>query len=216
MMSLVPLGDSAFLARFASDEEAVRWAEAVRIRHDPWIVDVVAAYSQVAVFVDPEKSDHEPIDAALSRIEPISMATTIRRTHQIPVVYDGADIDEIAERLGLTVAQVTVAHSVPFYRVAAIGFLPGFPYAGVLPEALRGLPRRTSPRPRVLSGSVAIVGKQTAIYPAESPGGWHLIGRTPLKIVDVASGAFPILVGDQLQFIPIAPQAFESHRGLLK
>ncbi len=216
MTSLVPFGDSAFLARFQSDEEAVRWAESVRLRRDPWIVDVVVAYSEVAVFVDPERPDDEPIEAALSRIEPISIATSIGRTHQIPVVYDGADIDDIAGRLGLTVAQVAALHSVQIYRVAAIGFLPGFPYAGDLLEPLRGLPRRTSPRPRVPSGSVAIAGKQTAIYPAESPGGWHLIGRTPLKIVDVASGFFPIRVGDRLQFIPINEQAFESHRGLLK
>ena len=77
------------------------------------------------------------------------------------------------------------------YRVFAIGFLPGFPYAGYLPARLSGLARRESPRTRVPAGSVAIVGRQTAIYPAESPGGWHLIGRTPLRIVDVAARPVP-------------------------
>ena len=86
----------------------------------------------------------------------------------------------------------------------AVGFLPGFPYAGYLPDALSGLGRRAAPRVRVPAGSVAIAGRQTGVYPSESPGGWHLIGRTPLRIVDVEGGHFPIRAGDRIRFRPIA------------
>ncbi len=82
-------------------------------------------------------------------------------------------------------------HSGVEYDVFAIGFLPGFPYAGYLPPALAGLARRASPRLRVPAGSVAIAGRQTAIYPIESPGGWHLLGTTPLRIADPEAGLFP-------------------------
>ena len=95
----------------------------------------------------------------------------------------------------------------------AIGFLPGFPDAGYLPEGLGGLPRREPPRLRVPAGSVAIAGRQTGVYPGESPGGWHLIGRTPLRIVDVERGRFPIRAGDRLRFVPIDAGEFAARRG---
>ncbi len=216
MTSLIPLGDSAFLARFETDEAAAGWAESVRSRNEPCVIDVVAAYSNVAVYVDPDSVDFERVDIALREIEITPAEWGRIRTHRIPAVYDGIDLAEVAARLGLTADQVVEAHSGQEYRVSAIGFLPGFPYASDLPDRLRGLPRRSSPRPRVAAGSVAIAGKQTAIYPSESPGGWHLIGRTPLRIVDVPSGIFPIRVGDRLRFEPIDRESFESRRGLLR
>ena len=103
-------------------------------------------------------------------------------------------------------------HSGVEYDVFAIGFLPGFPYAGYLPPALTGLPRRESPRLRVPAGSVAIAGRQTGIYPGESPGGWHLLGRTPLCIVDLDEGYFPIRAGDRIRFQPISAAEFEARR----
>lgn len=103
-------------------------------------------------------------------------------------------------------------HTSVEYSVHAIGFLPGFPYAGELPAALAGLPRRETPRLRVPAGSVAIAGRQTAIYPRDSPGGWHLLGRTPLCIADPEDGYFPIGAGDRLRFEPISVSEFEARR----
>ena len=94
----------------------------------------------------------------------------------------------------------------------AVGFLPGFPYAGPLAPELSGLARRAEPRERVAAGTVAIAGSQTGIYPQDSPGGWHLIGRTPLTIADASDGFFPIAAGDRLRFEPI-PEA--EHRARL-
>jgi KipI family sensor histidine kinase inhibitor len=130
----------------------------------------------------------------------------------IPVLYDGKDLEGVAERLGLSVAEVIALHCGVDYDVFAIGFQPGFPYAGYLPAALSGLPRRDTPRLRVPAGSVAIAGRQTGIYPAESPGGWHLLGRTPVCIVDLDEGYFPIRSGDRIRFRPITAEEFEARR----
>jgi KipI family sensor histidine kinase inhibitor len=90
--------------------------------------------------------------------------------------------------------------------------LQGFPYAGYLPRELSGLPRRDEPRLQVPAGSVAIAGRQTGIYPRESPGGWHLLGRTPLRIVDPEHECFPIRAGDRIRFQPIQLKEFEARR----
>ena len=112
----------------------------------------------------------------------------------------------------LSSAEVVAMHSSVEYDVFAVGFLPGFPYAGYLPPALAGLPRRDSPRLDVPAGSVAIAGRQTAIYPRQSPGGWHLLGTTPLCIADAKAGYFPIAAGDRIRFKPISAAEFEARR----
>jgi KipI family sensor histidine kinase inhibitor len=214
MNVLVPLGEFAYLVRFGSAEMARRWAVAAKSAGD-WVVDVVPAYDTVAVFLDPEDARLEQRADELSQLKPTRDEVDPPRIHQIPVLYDGLDLDDVARVLALTRAEVVSAHVSQDYRIDAIGFQPGFPYAGNLPESLRGLPRRASPRTRVPAGSVAIVGNQTAIYPSESPGGWHLLGRTPLRIVDMPNGHFPIRVGDRLRFTPIERDEFEIRRGVL-
>jgi KipI family sensor histidine kinase inhibitor len=213
MISLAPLGDRAFLAKFAAEDDAAQWVRTVRARAWPGVVDVVLAYRTAAVFADPEQLDLDDLEARLRRVvsddEPHASGTLLR----IPVLYDGDDLPDAARRLGLTEAQVIAEHTGPEYRVFAIGFLPGFPYAGYLPPTLSGLARRESPRVRVSSGSVAIVGRQTGIYPAESPGGWYLIGRTPLRIVDLDQGFFPIRAGDRLRFEPIDLTGYQDRLG---
>src|SRR5438477_375224 len=98
-------------------------------------------------------------------------------------------------------------------EVAAVGFVPGFPYLGYLPPELCGVPRLATPRVRVEPGSVGVTGRQTAIYPRPSPGGWNLIGRTPLVIVDVAAGFFPLRVGDRVRFARIDDRRFRELEG---
>jgi KipI family sensor histidine kinase inhibitor len=128
----------------------------------------------------------------------------------IPVLYDGIDLADVATKLALEPADVIELHCQVDYDVFAIGFQPGFPYAGYLPRPLAGLARRDSPRLRVAAGSVAIAGRQTAIYPSESPGGWHILGTTPFCIVDLDTGYFPIRAGDQIRFAPISVSEFEA------
>ena len=209
---LEPLGDRAFLAHFSSEPAAGGWAAAVRDRQWPGVTDVVLAYRSVAVFADPERVD---LLALESRLRGITATEDIRRQGKqviIPVLYDGLDLDDVAARLALSRQEVVALHSQADYQVFAIGFLPGFPYAGYLPPALAGLARRDSPRLKVPAGSVAIAGHQTAVYPVDSPGGWHLLGTTPLCIADVESGYFPIRAGDRIRFQPITASEFEGRR----
>ena len=207
-----PLGDSAFLAHFADEENARGWADAVRTRHWPGIEDVVLAYRSVAVFARAEHLDLNDLESRLRTVKPAAESRPRSRRLLIPVLYDGADLEIVAARLKMTSADVIAIHSSLDYDVFAVGFLPGFPYAGYLPPALAGLPRRDSPRLQVPSGSVAIAGRQTAIYPRQSPGGWHLLGTTPLCIADVAAGYFPIEAGDRIRFQPISAAEFETRR----
>lgn len=213
MIDLLPLGDRAFMARFPTEDEAARWALTVKSMRWPGVIDVVAAFRTVGIHADPDRVNLDDLADRLTELLPASVEKRPSKVVQIPVLYEGADLPEVARRLGLTERQVIDAHSGQDYQVFAIGFLPGFPYAGDLPSALSGLPRRAKPRTRVPAGSVAIVDQQTAIYPVESPGGWHLLGQTPLQIVDLASDHFPICVGDRLRFLPIIREEFEFWRG---
>jgi KipI family sensor histidine kinase inhibitor len=209
---LEPLGDRAFLAHFVAEPAAGAWAAAVRDCQWPGVTDVVLAYRSVAVFADPDRVD---LLALESRLRGITAKEDIRRQGKqviIPVLYDGLDLDDVAARLALSRQEVIAVHSETEYHVFAIGFLPGFPYAGYLPPALAGLARRDSPRLKVPAGSVAIAGHQTAVYPVDSPGGWHLLGTTPLCIADVESGYFPIQAGDRIRFQPITASEFEGRR----
>lgn len=213
MTEIVPLGDRAFLARLGDEDEAARWAEAVREARLDEVAEVVLAYHTVGVHADPDRVGMPRLRDQLARIEPATGSETVGTLVTIPVLYDGDDLEDAARALGLTPDELVRAHAGQDYRVFALGFRPGFPYAGYLPEELQGLPRRSSPRTRVPAGSVAIVGRQTAVYPVVSPGGWHLIGTTPLRIVDPERGLFPIRAGDRLRFAPIGREEFDRRRG---
>ena len=213
MIDLVPLGDRAYLARFPAEAEARAWSSAARAAGIAGVVDVVLAYKTVAVFADPDRVDLAGLEGRLKALISSAEVGGSGDLVRLPVLYDGEDLPEVARRLGLTAERVVVEHSAREYHVFAIGFLPGFPYAGYLSESLSGLARRDVPRTRVPSGSVAIVGCQTGVYPTESPGGWHLIGRTPLEIVDVKVAYFPIRAGDRLRFEPIGPAEYADRLG---
>jgi KipI family sensor histidine kinase inhibitor len=213
VIGLDPLGDRAFLARFATETEARHWAAAVRSRRPTGLIEVVLAYHTAAVFVDPDLVDLAEFESVLRGVAPEGEQPPPGRLVELPVLYDGEDLPDVAGRLGLSEAEVIASHSGRDYDVFAVGFQPGFPYAGYLPEALARLPRRDSPRVRVPEGSVAIAGRQTGVYPRETPGGWHLLGRTPLRIVDVEGGHFPIRAGDRLRFVPVDEREFSALRG---
>jgi inhibitor of KinA len=215
MEALQPLGDQAALAAFADEAAALRFAAALRRAAAPWLVDVVQSYTSVAVFFDLDATHFAAVAVALRRIEPEAAAgDSGGRLHVIPCCYDlQLDLGRVAAHTGLAADEVARLHAAAEYTVFAIGFSPGFPYLGYLPEALQGVPRLEAPRLRVEPGSVGLTGRQTGIYPEPRPGGWNLIGRTPLVLVDVADGYFPLRTGDRVRFTPIDESEFRRLRG---
>lgn len=136
------------------------------------------------------------------------------RVHSVPVCYEmGEDLSAVSERLGVSAEALVSLHTGEAWPCFAIGFCPGFAYLGPVSEPLRGVPRLPSPRVRTAPGSVGLTGSQTAVYPLERPGGWTIIGRTPLVLVDVADGYFPISVGDLVRFVSIDLSEFKSLTG---
>jgi inhibitor of KinA len=206
-MRLHPLGDQAVLAYLPDEAAAVALAAAVRAAAPGWLQDVVPAYASVGVFFDAERAGLKDVMEWLRSVGGDSLArpavegNPTARRHIIPVCYERQlDLARVAEWTGLTEEQVIELHAGTEYTVYAIGFVPGFPYLGYLPGPLCGVGRLPSPRLRVEPGSVGLTGKQTGIYPLPRPGGWNIIGRTPLVLVDVAGGYFPLRVGDRVRF----------------
>ncbi|GBD36056.1 Kinase A inhibitor [bacterium HR36] len=210
---LEPLGDQGVLVHLASEELARGFAEAVKTAGLPWVVEVLVAYRCVAVFYDLELTDYATVTQQLSTL-PFCGYTEPGRLVYVPCCYElGPDLLEVASLCRCRVEEVIALHSGQVYTIYAIGFVPGFPYLGYLLERLAGVPRLEQPRRQVDAGSVGIAGKQTGIYPSAVPGGWRIIGRTPLVIADLEREYFPLRIGDRLQFVPIGRSEFERLRG---
>jgi len=208
-MRIDALGDAAYVLRELSGPPH-ELAARLNAEPIPGLIEAVASYDTVGVYVEPSVFD---IDRLLG-VPSSSKMEMPSKKHMIPVCYElGDDFDEAASRLGLPNESLISLHSAGTYQCFAIGFCPGFPYLGYLDDAISGLPRRASPRVRIEPGSVAITGRQTGIYPLPRPGGWWLIGRTPLTLVDVADDYFPISAGDQVRFVPISTEEYEERRG---
>jgi len=205
-----PLGESAFLVRVGNDVTlktnalAVETAAALR-RVLPLRIEVVPAFATVGVIFNPATDGRVTVESLIT--EAIRDPQTVppkppRRPAiiRIPVNYDGPDIDAVAAKLGLSRKELIKHHTGTVYTVMMLGFAPGFAYLGPLSPKLV-LPRRPEPRRRVVPGSVAIAGAHTAVYPLETPGGWHLIGRTNLVMFDPARTPTAFLhAGDQVVF----------------
>lgn len=177
------------------------------------LVDLVPSYASVLVIYDPLHTDHLSVGhrlrAALSDLSAAPEAEG--HTVILPVYYHadvGADLEALAERASLSVNDVIALHSSAEYRVYAIGFAPGFAYLGQVDDRIAA-PRLATPRQKVPRGSVAIADRQTAVYPAVSPGGWNLIGRCPTRMFDVkATPVMPVTVGDKVRFEPISRERY--------
>ena len=181
-----PLGDSALLADLGSrldtalNTRAIGLAAALRKRRD--VRQAVAGCASVTVHFDPDQTTFESLGAAIKRLAAKRPKMAVPgRLHRIPVLYDGPDLEDVARALSMSAAEVVALHTRPIYRVFLVGFVPGWAYLGPLPEELE-LPRRDVPRTSVAAGSVAIAGRQTGIYPLAVPGGWHLIGRSSVRL----------------------------------
>jgi inhibitor of KinA len=237
-MDIIPLGDSALVVRVreqfedAPEEtlgEVLRVFQLLQRAAIPGVIELAPAYTSVAVFFDPiviPKSNgaasgvsHELATRIRSAIVPASRrhrrrtAASAPRLIEIPVCYDaefGFDLNRVAEHTKLSAREVVDLHSTAEYRVACIGFVPGFTFLAGLPKNL-ATPRRDVPRKEIPPGSVGIGGAQTGIYPLLSPGGWNLIGRTPLKLFDPLKNPPTLLhPGDRVRFRAIARKEFES------
>jgi KipI family sensor histidine kinase inhibitor len=231
-LSIELLGETALLLRFGDGLDAAinarvhAAARALRAAKLPGIVDVAPAYATLLVRFDPaiwlddgarpQARVIRAIRAAIERAADANdAARQTPRVIEIPVCYGGdcgPDLVEVARHARLTPAEVIARHTAADYRVAMLGFAPGFPYLLGLDPALC-MPRRANPRTRVPRGAVAIGGAQTGIYPSELPGGWQLIGRTPLVLFDADRDPPSLLMpGDRVRFVAIDAAALAVRR----
>lgn len=213
--AVVPLGEAAWSVVLGNQVDPALHARVtalagrVRDAQLPGIVEIVPAYAVVTVFFDPRATDGDQLREQLlhlaASLSPSDATEPSRgKLTVIPTRYDGPDLEHVARETGLSKSEVIRRHSCREYRVYLLGFAPGWGYLGELDPALV-LPRRATPRTRVPAGSVAIAGSQTGIYPLGTPGGWHILGTTPVKMFDpLRSPASLLGVGDRVQFEPVA------------
>src|SRR5262245_7747757 len=210
-MHIREAGDSALLLQLdevinvSVNARVIAIARAVRRAGLPGLRDVVPAYRSVAVHFDPLNIDIETVRDTLERAADSAPDTSEGKTVVIPVQYGGdmgPDLREVAEFAGVSADEVVARHTSARYRVFMLGFLPGFAYMGTVDETI-AMPRHATPRVKVPSGSVGIAGRQTGIYPRESPGGWRLIGRTPVSLFNSSRLPAALLApGDTVRFVP--------------
>jgi inhibitor of KinA len=218
----LPAGDTALVVEFGEsidrtvNDRVLRLHERVRLAGLPGVTETVPTFRSLLVHYDPLRTGFRELSRGLQGL----LSEHAERTHgarrwSVPVCYEppfAPDLPEVAERTGLAPDEVVELHASVAYHVYMLGFLPGYPYMGDLPETLV-LPRRENPRVRVPPGSVAIATTLTAIYSLESPGGWHLIGATPARTFDPAWDP-PVLFapGDTVTFTPVGRETFERIR----
>lgn len=182
------------------------------------ILETVPAYHSLLIRYDPLVTDYSSLMGLAHALaeQDLQASKSHGRRVEIPVCYGGAyggDLAYVAQHAGLSQQEVVEIHCGKDYRVYMLGFLPGFPYLGGLDERIF-TPRLPKPRVRIPAGSVGIGGEQTGIYPLESPGGWRLIGRTPLRLFDpLKGGELPYMAGDCIRFIPIGEEEFYDIAG---
>jgi inhibitor of KinA len=180
------------------------------------VIETVPTYRSLLVHHDPLVLDTSSLIAVLEKLlDAPPQPQTSGRLWRIPACYEGAhapDLDDVAARTHLSTAEVVRLHAGSCFHVYMIGFVPGFPYMGDLPQALM-LPRRVDPRVKVPAGSIAVAAAMTAIYPVESPGGWHLIGATPVRLFDLRTERPALLSpGDRVRFESITSAEFDAIR----
>ncbi|MEN9664751.1 MAG: 5-oxoprolinase subunit PxpB [Planctomycetota bacterium] len=215
LLTIEPLGDACLVVRFGTGIDAVTSravaaaTAALTAAALPGVVDIAATFNTVAVVFDPHRADPRELSGAiLASLQNLAGgASTPGTIVEIPVAYggdDGPDLAAVAAHTGLDSEAVVRLHTTTDHVVGMIGFAPGFPYLLGLPAAL-SIPRRATPRTSVPAGSVAIAEHQTGIYPRSSPGGWHVIGRTPRAMFDPRRDPPALLrAGDLVRFVPVA------------
>lgn len=219
---ILPAGDCALVVEFGNEiNEALNRKvqclnEKVAAAHIKGIVETVPTFRSLMVTYDPSEISFDKLKKELAGIsvEESAGQETSHHVVEIPVCYGGSygeDLKDVAAHAGLTEEEVIKLHSSVDYNIYMLGFLPGFPYLGGLDPKLF-TPRLDNPRTKIPEGSVGIGGEQTGIYPLESPGGWRLIGRTPLKLYDPdREQPFLYQAGDYIRFVPITAEEYEAY-----
>jgi inhibitor of KinA len=214
--------DQAITIEFAAEINEATNMQVIALQHtiesNPFkgFIECVPAYGSLTVYFN-EQVSATTVRSWLSdlsaQVSNTSLATEGKQI-SIPVCYDpslGIDLPWVSSHLNLSLEEIISLHTSVVYRVYMIGFIPGFPYMGTLPEQLE-VPRKQTPSMKIPAGSVAIAGKQTGIYPAEVPGGWQVIGRTPLRMFDPNKSPCSFLnAGDIVQFKPITLETFNQY-----
>jgi inhibitor of KinA len=234
----LPLSESALLLSWGNcidpviNDQVQALYRRLAERALPGILDYIPAYSSLTLVLDAAYFDRfhpgeAPLQMARALVEAAMetnnlagvctpgevTAQNLAGVKSIPVCYDPAfapDLLPLADRLGISVDQLVQIHTAETYKVYMLGFLPGFAYMGTVDERIAA-PRLSRPRREVPAGSVGIAGRQTGIYPLDAPGGWNLIGRTPLRMFD-AHRAEPVLLrpGDLVRFYPVSPEVYHQ------
>lgn len=219
-----PFGESALLVEFGQAAElglnarVHALARALETSPPAHVQSLIPGYVSLLVEFDPLHADLEAAEPVLrERVLQLEVEPRIPgRQRTLPTVYGaewGPDLDDVAARLGLSPTDVIARHTAAEQIVYMLGFSPGFPYLGDLPDEL-ALPRRETPRERVPIGSVAIADRQTGVYSREMPGGWHLLGRTPVPLFDAGRNPPAYLApGDHVRFVAIAANEWDRFVG---
>ncbi|MEM1563134.1 MAG: 5-oxoprolinase subunit PxpB [Candidatus Bathyarchaeia archaeon] len=224
----LPFGDSALIVEFddvidlAVNSKVIALNEALSSAGIRGVEEFVPTYRSLLIRYNPAEITYEQLVACIKEIEKTLGEKPIKvegRKLIVPVVYGGVygpDLSYVAKYHGLTEEHVVKYHSGKDYRVYMIGFVAGFPYLGDVPEEI-ATPRLETPRLKVPEGSVGIAERQTGIYPCEAPGGWRIIGRTPIKLFDPQQQSPALLKpGDTVKFIPISEEEFKRIEELVR
>ena len=218
-MEIVNAGEDALIV-YLGEETSPEMAARVQAATDGIItalgdalVDVIPSYASILIVYDLHRTDHlavrKRVHSAVNTLP--AESTGEGRLVTLPVYYhreSGPDLEALAERAALSIEEVIDIHQSTEYRVYAIGFAPGFAYLGEVDKRIAA-PRLATPRQRVPRGAVAIADRQTAVYPAPSPGGWNLIGRCPVRMFDPdADPTMPVAVGDRIRFEAVDRDAY--------
>lgn len=218
-IKILPSGDSAVLIRFGSviseelNREVRKLSAQLTAEKIKGIIELIPSYSDLTLLYNPLivsfKTIYKTIETMLEETrEPEEMH---ERILEIPVCYEasmGTDLEEVSRHTGLGTEEIIQIHSSATYRVYLLGFTPGFPYLGGMKKQI-ACPRKSNPRQSIPAGSVGIAGNQTGIYPIDSPGGWQIIGRTPLRLFDPGrKDIFLFRAGDRIRFRPIDKEEF--------
>lgn len=215
-------GDTAVVVEFGDrierslSERVLRLAARLHVAALPGVIETVPTYRSLLVRYDPLQTGQAALQRQLEALlDDAGAAVASTRLWRVPACYEAThapDLQDVAQRTCLSQAEVIRMHCATLFHVYMVGFVPGYPYMGDLPQPLV-LPRRADPRTRVPAGSIAIASTMTAVYPIESPGGWHLIGSTPIRLFD-AREPRPALFspGDKVRFEPIGAAEFEQIR----
>lgn len=216
-----PAGDCALVAEFGQvideniNEQVHGMARWLREQRIPGVEEVLPTFRSMIVYYDPLRISYGKLVKKLERCPDFSKESNAaaKKVLEVPCVYDGPDLDSMEQLTGLSREEIIRIHCGVDYKIYMMGFLPGFVYLGGLDPQICA-PRLDTPRTRIEPGSVGIGGSQTGVYPVASPGGWRILGYTPLKFYD-PSRSEPILckAGEYIRFVPITRAEYERQVG---